>query len=73
MAVRLTQPLTDMSTRKCFWEVKRGRLLTQLHRYLCADCLENEGASTSHNPMGLHTACYGDRFLLSALNEVVLA
>jgi hypothetical protein len=25
MALGLTQPLTEVSTRKCFWEVKRGR------------------------------------------------
>jgi hypothetical protein len=24
------------------------------HRHLWVDCLENVGASTSHNPMGLH-------------------
>jgi hypothetical protein len=28
--------------------------LKKINRYLCADCLENVGASISHNPMGLH-------------------
>jgi hypothetical protein len=30
-------------------------LLFSSHRHLWADCLQNVGASTSHNTMGLHT------------------
>jgi hypothetical protein len=30
-----------------------------VHRYLRADCLENVGASTSHNPIGLHGLLQG--------------
>jgi hypothetical protein len=33
----------------------------QPHHHLWADCLENVGASTSHNHIGLH-ACYRDTF-----------
>jgi hypothetical protein len=29
------------------------------HRHLWADCLENVGASTFHNPMGLHVLLQG--------------
>jgi hypothetical protein len=29
------------------------------HRHLWADCLENVGTSTSHNPMGLHGLLQG--------------
>jgi hypothetical protein len=47
MALGSTRPLTEMSTRNLSG-VKGGR------RHLWADCLENVGASTSQNPMGLH-------------------
>jgi hypothetical protein len=36
---------------KIFLEVKSG---WQPNRHLWADCLNNEGSSTSHEPVGLH-------------------
>jgi hypothetical protein len=33
--------------------------LTTPYRHLWADCLENVGASTSHNSMGLHGLLHG--------------
>jgi uncharacterized membrane-anchored protein len=43
-----------------FLGVKGGRLIGWWpHRHLWADCLENVGASTSHNPMGLHGLLQG--------------
>jgi hypothetical protein len=43
MVLRLTQPLTEMSTRKCFWGVERGRRLRlttsqQSVSRLCGKC-----------------------------------
>jgi hypothetical protein len=43
-----------------------GALSWQPHRHLWADCLENVGASTSHNPMSLH-GLYRDRFTFLAI------
>jgi hypothetical protein len=41
-------------------EVKGGRRVGwQTHRHQRADCLENMGATTSHNPMGLHGLLQG--------------
>jgi hypothetical protein len=60
MAPELTQPLTEMSTGKCFWGVKRSRnvrlttsppSMSRLSRYV--------GFSTSHNPIGLHDLLRG--------------
>jgi hypothetical protein len=55
MALRSTQPVTEMSTRNLpgggeEWPARRADLTA-----ICAPIyLENVGASTSHNPMGLH-------------------
>jgi hypothetical protein len=49
------QPLTEMSTRNL--PQGKGRLALKAGNLtaICqADCLENVGASTSHNPMDLH-------------------
>jgi hypothetical protein len=56
MALGSTQFLTEMITRNLpggkGWPARKG---WQPHRRLWgADCLENVGALTSHNPMGLH-------------------
>jgi hypothetical protein len=54
MAFESTRPLAEMSTRNlpgC-----KGR---PAYRHLWADCLENVGASMSHNPMGLHGLLQG--------------
>jgi hypothetical protein len=40
-------------------KVRPVRKASQPHRQLWADCLENVGASTSHNPMGLHGLLQG--------------
>jgi hypothetical protein len=55
MALGSTQPLTEMSTRN-LPGVKVGRLvtLTTLPPSVSRLSRENVGASTSHNPMGLH-------------------
>jgi hypothetical protein len=53
-----TQPLTEMSTRNLLG-VKGGRRVTQPHRHLWVDCLENMGVSTSHNLMGQHGVLQG--------------
>jgi hypothetical protein len=60
MALGSTQPLTEMRTRNLPVGVKGGRRVrltsqpsvSQLSR-------ENVGASTSHNPMGLHGLLQG--------------
>jgi hypothetical protein len=52
-----TQPLTDIRSWKCFWGVESGRrvrLTTSRPRHLWADCLDNMGASTPGNPIGLY-------------------
>jgi hypothetical protein len=52
MALGLTQPLTEMSTRNLFG--RKGRPASKAdNRHMRADFLENVGASMSHNPMGL--------------------
>jgi hypothetical protein len=55
MALGLTQPLTEMSTRNLPGGKGRpARKADILTAILWDDCLENVGASTSHNPMRLH-------------------
>jgi hypothetical protein len=59
MALGLAQPLTEMSTRdfpgsKGLPAYKANNLTAML-----ADCLEDVGASTSHNPMVLHSLLEG--------------
>jgi hypothetical protein len=59
MALGSTQPPTEMSTRN-LPGVKGGRRLRLTpYRHLWADCLENVGVSTSHNPMSLHDLLQG--------------
>jgi hypothetical protein len=54
MALGSTQPLTEMSTRNLpgakGWPAREVDNLSHLR----VDCLENVGASTPHNPVGLH-------------------
>jgi hypothetical protein len=50
MALGSTQPLTEMSTRNLPGGKKRPARKAE---NLAAICLENVGASTSHNPIGL--------------------
>jgi hypothetical protein len=51
LALESTQPLTEMSTRN----LPGGKGLLERKADNLADCLENVAASTSHNPMGLHS------------------
>jgi hypothetical protein len=49
-----TQPQTEISTRKCFWEVERGRCVRLNLTAICgADCLDTVGSSTPHNRVAL--------------------
>jgi hypothetical protein len=59
MALGSTQPLTEMSTRNL--PEGKGRPARQANNLtaMWADCPENVGASTSHNPMGLHGLLQG--------------
>jgi hypothetical protein len=59
MALGSTQPLTEMSTRNLPGGKGRPARKAQPHRHLWADCLENVGASTSHNPVGLRGLLQG--------------
>jgi hypothetical protein len=73
MVVGSTQPLTEMSTRNISGgEVKGGRRLrlTTSSPHLWVNCLQNVGASTSHNPMGLHD-CYRDSFIFVYVYDFV--
>jgi hypothetical protein len=56
MALGSTQPLTEMSTTNLPGGVKGGRRvrLTTLLPSVSGVFREDVGASTSHNPMGLH-------------------
>jgi hypothetical protein len=56
MALGSTQPLTEESTRNL--PGGKGRPARGADN-LTTDCLENVGASTSHNPMGLHGLLQG--------------
>jgi hypothetical protein len=53
MALRFTQPLTEMSTRNLPGEGWQPNL------HLWADCLDNVESSTSHNLIGLHGLLQG--------------
>jgi hypothetical protein len=56
MALGSTQPLIEMSTRNLPGVKLR---LERKADNLTAICVENMGASTSHNPMGLHDLLQG--------------
>jgi hypothetical protein len=60
MALGSTQPLTEMSTRNLpggkGWPTRKADNLTAICE---PNFLENVGASTSHNPMGLHGPLQG--------------
>jgi hypothetical protein len=61
MALGFTQPLTEISCKKCFWGVKHGRHIRP-HCHLWADCLENMPSLTLHNPISLHCLLMGTAF-----------
>jgi hypothetical protein len=56
MALGSTQPLTEISTRNL---PGRKRRPARKADNFTADCLENVGASTCHNPVGLHDLLQG--------------
>jgi hypothetical protein len=60
MALRLTQPLTETCTRNLPVDKARPARKTDL----TAVCLESAGASTSPNPMGLHSLLRGQFYFL---------
>jgi hypothetical protein len=59
MALGSTQPLTEMSTRNLLGGKGRPARKADNLIAISADCLENVGASTSHNPMVLHGLLQG--------------
>jgi hypothetical protein len=72
MATGSTQPLTEMSTRNL--PEGKGRLelrLTTLPPSVSRLPRENVGASTSHNPMGLHGLLQGQLYLYLYLTSSV--
>jgi hypothetical protein len=55
MTLGSTQPLTGISTTLFLGHKERPE--HKAHNFIAiffANCLENIGASTSHNPMGIH-------------------
>jgi hypothetical protein len=61
MALGPAQPPNRNKYQESSCGVKGGRRvrLTTTPPFVSADCLENVGASTSHNPMGLHGLLQG--------------
>jgi hypothetical protein len=58
MALGSTKSLTEVSTTN-FPRAKGRPARKADHRHLRADCLENVGALTSYNPMGLYGLLQG--------------
>jgi hypothetical protein len=75
MALGSTRLLTDMNARNLPGGKGRaaGAYSWQPHRHLLADCLENVGASTSHNLMGLHGLLQGYLYLFFFLPLFLLS
>jgi hypothetical protein len=66
MGLGSTQHLTEMSTINLpGGKLAAGKYGWQPHRDLWADFLQNVGASTSHNPKGLHSLWSGSIFFSS--------
>jgi hypothetical protein len=66
MPLGSTQPLTEKNEyQESSWRVKGGRRvrLTTLPPSVSQLSRENVGASTSHNPMGLHGLLQGQHYL----------
>jgi hypothetical protein len=59
MALRSTQPLTEMSTRNLSGGKGRTARKADILIAVWTDCLQNMGTSKSHNPMGLHGLLQG--------------
>jgi hypothetical protein len=68
MTLGLTQPLTEMSTRNILG-MKGDRPVLKADNFaicVCVDCLDDVGASTSHNPIGLHGLLQGSLYFISS-------
>jgi hypothetical protein len=59
MTLGSTQPLTEMSTTNLPEGKGRPEPKADNLTAICVNCLENVGASTSHNSMGLHGVLQG--------------
>ena len=59
MALRSTQPLTEMSTRSISWRVKSGRCVRLTTYHHPVPLSRNLGTSTSWNPLGLFKTVTG--------------
>jgi hypothetical protein len=64
MTLGSTQPLIEISTRNLPWGKGRPARKADIIPICEPDCLENVGASTSHNPMGLHGLLQGYLYLM---------
>jgi hypothetical protein len=71
MALGSTHPPTEMSTRELSRRNGRLERKADLTANLRADCLENVGVSTSHNPMGLHSLLQGHLYLVDQSGRAV--
>jgi hypothetical protein len=71
MALESTQPLTEMSTRNIPEGKGRPAHKADNRTVICEPIvyLENVGASTSHNPIGLHGLLEGLLYLYRLLDE----
>jgi hypothetical protein len=71
MALRLTQPLSEMNTRNIPGGKGRPGCEADNLTAICERiCLENMGAPTSHNPMGLHGLLHRKFDFLSIILEL---
>jgi hypothetical protein len=68
MALESTQPLTEMSTRNR--PGGKGRLTREADN-LTTKCLENVGASMSHNSMGLHGLLQVQLYLYFPVHKII--
>jgi hypothetical protein len=59
MALGLAQPLTEMNTRNLPWGKGRSARKADNLTAIRELSRQNVGASTSHNPMGLHGLLQG--------------
>jgi hypothetical protein len=65
MGLGLTRPPTEMSNRNLPGSKERPARKAENLTAICDPTLENVGASTSHNPMGLHGLLQGKLYLFS--------
>jgi hypothetical protein len=54
MALEFTQPLIEMSTRKCFWGVGSGKRVTLTSQPSVSRLSRKRGVIISHKPIGHH-------------------